>query len=100
MSQSRYGSVSQPMLSRRPSARFRRNDPCHVRLDGMRRPLLSIASIVFLAGQQGTFGQAALSVPPWLVSYPGATAQTRASAGFFESTYETAAKPEELIAHY
>ena len=61
------------------------------RLDGMKKLLVSIASIVSIvciAGQQGMFGQAMLSIPPWLVSYAGATAQTRSSVNFFEATYE------------
>jgi hypothetical protein len=46
------------------------------------------------------FGQGPLSMPSWLVNYPGAAPQIRSSPTYFESTYETTAKPEEVIAHY
>jgi hypothetical protein len=40
------------------------------------------------------------SVPAWLASYPGASARTRATPGLVESTYETEASANDVIAHY
>ena len=45
-------------------------------------------------------GQTPLSIPSWLVSFPGTTPQTKTSSGYFESTYEVSAKPQEIITHY
>ena len=59
-----------------------------------------IAGIVCIGCPQSIFGQAARAIPSWLVNYPGVTAQSSTSPGYFELTYEAAAKPEELIAHY
>ena len=42
----------------------------------------------------------ALAQPSWLVPYPGATAQTRSTPGLVESTYEAAARPANVVAHY
>jgi hypothetical protein len=49
---------------------------------------------------QSMFGQTTLSLPAWLASYPGANARTQSTPGLVESVYETAAKPDEVIAHY
>lgn len=46
------------------------------------------------------FGQAALSLPAWLLNYPGAEARTQTTPGLVESTYQTAANPGEVVAHY
>ena len=45
-------------------------------------------------------GQQTLSMPDWLASYPGATAQTRSSANLLESIYSTTARPDDVIGHY
>jgi hypothetical protein len=57
-----------------------------------------IRSLLLLA--TALFAQPKLSVPAWLASYPGANARTQATPGLVESTYETAAKPDEVVAHY
>src|ERR1700730_8044599 len=46
------------------------------------------------------FGQTPISMPSWLMSYPGANARTQNTPGLVESTYETAGKPDDVIAHY
>jgi hypothetical protein len=40
------------------------------------------------------------SMPSWLVSYPGATANSRAMGALVESTYTTAAKTGQVVEHY
>jgi hypothetical protein len=42
----------------------------------------------------------AVAQPAWLQPYPGATPQTRTSSALTESTYDVAAKPAAVIAHY
>jgi hypothetical protein len=46
------------------------------------------------------FSQGALSIPAWLQSYPGATAAVHSSDSLIESSYTTAAAPEQIVAHY
>jgi hypothetical protein len=46
------------------------------------------------------FSQEAPSFPSWLKSYPGPTPIVRSSGSLIESTYTTAAQPEEIIGHY
>src|SRR5262245_56311508 len=85
------------MPSRRQSARFNEK---MARQNSMARAMAVLASTVCLAGQPAMFGQGTLDIPSWLVSYPGAAAETRSAAAYFESTYTTAAKPDAVIAHY
>jgi hypothetical protein len=40
------------------------------------------------------------SMPAWLVSYPGATPDSRTMGGLLESTYTTTAKPTQVVEHY
>jgi len=61
---------------------------------------ITIATIACMAGHHQVVGQTVLSAPSWLVSFPGSKAQTNASASYFESTYESPAKPREVIDHY
>jgi len=46
------------------------------------------------------FALTALSLPEWLLPYPGASASNQASPGLIESTYSTKAKPADIVAHY
>ena len=69
-------------------------------LPGALAPLASSMLACLLLPAAALFAQPTLSLPAWLASYPGATARTLTTPGLVESTYETSAKPEEVIAHY
>ena len=58
------------------------------------------AAFAWLLAGSALFAQTAASLPAWLEVYPGATAKTKRTPGLVESTYETAANPAEVIAHY
>jgi len=53
-----------------------------------------------LLGTSVLLGQTNLSLPHWLVPYPGATAATSASPTLVESAYTAAAEPEDVSKHY
>jgi hypothetical protein len=62
----------------------------------MRRfPRVLLAAFVLVA-----VGQSPPSMPSWLVSYPGATPNSRAMGALVESTYTTAAKTAQVMDHY
>jgi hypothetical protein len=46
------------------------------------------------------FSQDAPSLPPWLVSYPGATSTDVSGDSLVESSYKIAAQPADLVEHY
>ena len=58
--------------------------------------LLAVAAMLAATA----FAQTTIRMPEWLVPYPGASGQTRSSAVLAESTYETAARPADVLAHY
>jgi hypothetical protein len=45
-------------------------------------------------------GQSPPSMPSWLVTYPGATPNSRVMGALVESTYTTAATPAQVVDHY
>ena len=59
------------------------------------RPLVS----TLLLGTSVLLGQTVLSLPHWLIPYPGASEATSASSRLVESSYTAAAKPEEVSEH-
>jgi len=61
---------------------------------------LAPSPLAYLLAAAALFAQPTLSLPSWLSSYPGATPRTQTTPGLVESTYETAAKPDEVVAHY
>ena len=63
------------------------------------RKSLILASFAIF-GLTPAFSQETLSFPPWLKSYPGPTPIVRSSGTLVESSYTTAAQPEEIIQHY
>ena len=56
-----------------------------------------LASLLFA---QSALAQAPPGLPAWLVPYPGASADRRASAVLVESAYRTPAAPSDVVAHY
>jgi hypothetical protein len=58
-----------------------------------------LAAFVLVAARRPAVCQSP-SMPTWLVSYPGATADSRAMAGLLESTYTTSARPAQVVEHY
>jgi hypothetical protein len=54
-----------------------------------------LLSASFLAGQSPN-----LSLPQWLIPYPGASSASTASSALIESSYTTAATPAEVAEHY
>src|ERR1700739_3822613 len=46
------------------------------------------------------FSQEVSSLPPWLESYPGATATVRSSDTLIESSYTTSAQTKDVVTHY
>ena len=66
-----------------------------------RRPSThNLPGLLALALAGGLAAQTAISLPAWLSSYPGAIVRNQSTPGLLESTYETSAKPEAVIAHY
>ena len=59
------------------------------------RPVLAFAFALASA-----LAQSPISMPAWMASYPGATANTRTLPSLVESTYQTKAAPAAVVGHY
>jgi hypothetical protein len=59
-----------------------------------------LAAFMLVAARQPAVCQLSPFMPSWLVSYPGATPNSRAMGALVQSTYTTAAKPAEVVEHY
>ena len=59
-----------------------------------------LGAALFLSILQAILGQSEPSMPAWLASYPGVTAQTTKAKSLVESTYTAPAKPEAVGEHY
>src|SRR5689334_24960167 len=57
-------------------------------------------AIFLFISQQPATCQTAPSMPSWLVSYPGAKAETSNLPGLIQSTYITAANVPAVVDHY
>ena len=65
-----------------------------------RFPRVLLAAVLLVATRRPAVCQSPPSLPAWLVSYPGATPDSRAMGGLLESTYTTSAKPAQVVEHY
>lgn len=59
-----------------------------------------LAAFMLVAARPPAVCQSPPSMPSWLVSYPGATPNSRAMGALVESTYTTAAKTAQVLDHY
>lgn len=59
-----------------------------------------LVPVLWLAALATAAGEHPLSMPSWLVPYPGVSADTRTLPGLLESSYETTAPPIRVITHY
>jgi hypothetical protein len=59
-----------------------------------------LACVVCLTARQAMLSQTAFSIPSWLESYPGVTADTKTFAAMAQSTYTAPVKPDAVRDHY
>jgi len=62
------------------------------------RVLMSMALVLFAFAP--AFSQAAFTLPPWLVSYPGTNPKVYSSDSFAQTSYVVDAQPSEVVDHY
>jgi len=62
------------------------------------RALLGLAFVLFALVP--AFSQAAFTLPPWLVSYPGTNPKVYSSDSFAQTSYVVDAEPSEVVGHY
>ncbi len=74
--------------------------PVHAGWSTNMSPIRPLLLAVLLAGMGQLAGQSPFSIPAWLDPYPGATVETKTSAGAVTATYEVEAPVADVIAHY
>lgn len=62
------------------------------------RALMGLALVLFALVP--AFSQTALTLPPWLTSYPGTNPKVYSSDSFAQTTYVVDAEPAEVVDHY
>jgi hypothetical protein len=64
----------------------------------MKRLLVSVLALTCAAGELAA--QGAPLMPAWIVPFPGASAQSKARDNAVESSYQAAALPKDVLAHF